>query len=209
MSNTIYGTPVGTPISPKKIEEVLNPVKTVNGQAPDERGNVEVSSNGLTSGQIAALDNLFRIAAFTKDATAEYAAFCEAFYSEPTPDEPEDGLLRYAIRSLNNSDGSFTESTQRATTEFIPFSDGGAITIAGYKFILHAYDANKKHTGIIIANEGSPWFVSGSNPNRTSPYVRVLLCEENFSGDMTIEQGQLDGLTMTVGEVNYTLIGGL
>lgn len=43
MSNTIYGTPVGTPISPKKIEEVLNPVKTVNGQAPDENGNVEVN----------------------------------------------------------------------------------------------------------------------------------------------------------------------
>lgn len=41
MSNTIYGTPVGTPISPKKIEEVVKPVKTVNGQAPDAKGNVE------------------------------------------------------------------------------------------------------------------------------------------------------------------------
>lgn len=49
MSNTIYGTPVGTPISPKKIEEVLNPVKTVNGQAPDENGNVEIEVSGSGS----------------------------------------------------------------------------------------------------------------------------------------------------------------
>lgn len=45
MSSTIYGNPVGTPLSPKKIEEVLNPVKTVNGKAPDENGNVNISES--------------------------------------------------------------------------------------------------------------------------------------------------------------------
>lgn len=39
---SIIGVTVGTPISPEKIEEKINPVKTVNGKAPDENGNVEV-----------------------------------------------------------------------------------------------------------------------------------------------------------------------
>lgn len=42
MSITIYGNTVGTPTSPKIIGEFLNPVKTVNGQAPDDNGNVDV-----------------------------------------------------------------------------------------------------------------------------------------------------------------------
>ena len=35
---------VGTPISPSKIEEKLNPVKTINGVKPDENGNVQLPS---------------------------------------------------------------------------------------------------------------------------------------------------------------------
>lgn len=42
----IIGVTVGTPTSPKKIEEELKPVKTVNGVAPDENGNVEVGGSG-------------------------------------------------------------------------------------------------------------------------------------------------------------------
>ena len=42
MSKKIYGVTVGTPLSPAKIAEKLKPVKTVNGIAPDENGNVEV-----------------------------------------------------------------------------------------------------------------------------------------------------------------------
>lgn len=42
MRKKIIGVTVGTPISPSKIEEKINPVKTVNGKAPDENGNVEV-----------------------------------------------------------------------------------------------------------------------------------------------------------------------
>lgn len=38
----IIGVSVGTPMSPEKIKEDLKPVKTVNGKAPDENGNVEV-----------------------------------------------------------------------------------------------------------------------------------------------------------------------
>lgn len=42
MSRKIIGVTVGTPISPRKIEEKLKPVKTVNGITPDENGNVVV-----------------------------------------------------------------------------------------------------------------------------------------------------------------------
>lgn len=49
----IIGVTVGTPISPKKIEEKLNPVKTVNGNAPDENGNVEVVGNNGKDGKSA------------------------------------------------------------------------------------------------------------------------------------------------------------
>lgn len=38
----IYGVTVGTPINPAHIEDQIKPVKTVNGKAPDENGNVEV-----------------------------------------------------------------------------------------------------------------------------------------------------------------------
>ena len=42
MRKKIMGVTVGTTISPKKIEEKINPVKTVNGKGPDKDGNVKV-----------------------------------------------------------------------------------------------------------------------------------------------------------------------
>lgn len=44
MNRRIIGVTVGTPISPKAIERKLNPVKSVNGVAPDENGNVAVDT---------------------------------------------------------------------------------------------------------------------------------------------------------------------
>ena len=46
MNRKIIGVTVGTPISPAVIEEELKPVKTVNGVAPDENGNVVVTGGG-------------------------------------------------------------------------------------------------------------------------------------------------------------------
>lgn len=63
-------------------------VKTVNGNKPDANGNVVVVTGGngsgenvgLTTEQIAALDGMFKVCAFTKDdISAEYDAFCVAF----------------------------------------------------------------------------------------------------------------------------------
>ena len=51
-NSPIIGVTVGTPISPSKIEEKINPVKTVNNVAPDENGNVAIEipqgANGKT-----------------------------------------------------------------------------------------------------------------------------------------------------------------
>lgn len=46
MSRKIIGVTVGTPISPRKIEQEIEPVKTVNGKKPDENGNVDVVCDG-------------------------------------------------------------------------------------------------------------------------------------------------------------------
>lgn len=50
MSEKIIGATIGTPISPSKIEDNLKPVKSVNGKAPDENGNVEVVGNNGKDG---------------------------------------------------------------------------------------------------------------------------------------------------------------
>lgn len=42
----IIGVTVGTPISPEKIEREIQPVKTINGIAPDANGNVNVQGGG-------------------------------------------------------------------------------------------------------------------------------------------------------------------
>lgn len=56
MSRKIIGVTVGTPISPARIEHKIKPVKTVNGNPPDENGNVDVEGSfELTEEQIAML----------------------------------------------------------------------------------------------------------------------------------------------------------
>lgn len=54
MKRKIIGVTVGTPISPSTIERDIKPVKTVNGVAPDENGNVDVT---LTDEMIQAIIN--------------------------------------------------------------------------------------------------------------------------------------------------------
>ena len=46
MKRKIIGVTVGTPTSPKKIEKEIKPIKTVNGNTPDENGNVNVVGAG-------------------------------------------------------------------------------------------------------------------------------------------------------------------
>lgn len=51
MRKKIIGVTVGTPTSPARMENEIKPVKTVNDQAPDENGNVEVVGNNGADGK--------------------------------------------------------------------------------------------------------------------------------------------------------------
>lgn len=66
--NKIIGVTVGTPTSPAKMEQELKPVKTVNGAAPDENGNVEIAVGSGGTGA----DEVF-IATYGKTTYAEIA----------------------------------------------------------------------------------------------------------------------------------------
>lgn len=46
MNRKIIGVTVGTPTSPNKMKDEIKPVQTVNGQAPDENGNVDIEAGG-------------------------------------------------------------------------------------------------------------------------------------------------------------------
>lgn len=46
MKKKIIGVTVGTPIKPSKVLEKTDAVRTVNGIAPDEHGNVEITGSG-------------------------------------------------------------------------------------------------------------------------------------------------------------------
>jgi hypothetical protein len=126
-------------------------VKTVNGIAPDENGNVQIpvsggnaDQSGLTAEQISALDNMFKICAYTADATDAYKAFQTAFGiggevepDEPdvpvVPDEPEKTLTSI---SAVYSGGSVTAGTAvSALTGIVVtahYSDGTSATVTGY-----------------------------------------------------------------------------
>lgn len=46
MNEKIMGVTVGTPLSTSKIKRDIQPVLKVNGQTPDENGNVEITVGG-------------------------------------------------------------------------------------------------------------------------------------------------------------------
>lgn len=168
------------------------------------------SGNALTTEQITAINELFKIAAYTDDASTKYAAFRAAFGLDNSDGDGDDEsgakMLQYTIATMND-DSSTKESNERATTDYIPYTNGGAISISGYKYILFTYNADKEFLAKITKSGLTPWFDSGDTPNATSPFIKLILVEEDFSGDLTIEQGQLDGAIVTVDAVEYTLIG--
>lgn len=129
-------------------------VKTINGNAPDENGNVkiEVSSDSgqnaaLTTEQVNALNGMFKVCAFTKgDVSAEYSAFLTAFgisdggEEEPdTPVEPDDPAVpEVTLSSISAvySGGSVAVGTAvTALTGVVVtahYSDGSTATVTGY-----------------------------------------------------------------------------
>ena len=121
-------------------------VRTVNGIAPDENGNVKINTpesggnadqSGLTAEQITALDNMFKICAYTADATNVYAAFLTAFGigGEVEPDEPDTEKTLTSI-SATYSGGDVTAGTVVDDLTGIVvtahYSDGTSEAVTGY-----------------------------------------------------------------------------
>lgn len=116
-------------------------VKSVNGFAPDENGNVAVEvGGGLTTAQINALDGMFRIAAYTADASAKYATFRAAFGLDGSggdvPDVPADPEVELVSVSATYSGGDVTIGTDVNDLSGIvvtaTYSDGSTATVTDY-----------------------------------------------------------------------------
>lgn len=130
-------------------------VATVNGVVPDALGNVEIpipdssqnaDQSGLTKAQITALDGMFKICAYTADATNAYKAFQTAFGiggevepDEPdvpvVPDEPDTEKTLTSISAVY-SGGAVTAGTAVNDLTGIVvtahYSDGSSVTVTGY-----------------------------------------------------------------------------
>lgn len=120
-------------------------VATVNGIAPDESGNVQITipeSGGnaaLTTAQISALDGMFKVCSFASaDVSAEYNAFKTAFGisdsgGEEEPDNPE---VTLSSISATYSGGNVAVGTAvTALTGIVVtahYSDGSSQTVTGY-----------------------------------------------------------------------------
>lgn len=140
------------PIEPP---DVSGYVKSVNGQTPDENGNVEIAIpdipqnvNGLTTEQITALNDMFKVCAFIKaDISTEYNAFCTAFgitdsgedsggSGEEEPDEPVTPEVTLSSISAVYSGGDVTAGTTVTELTGIVvtahYSDGTSEAVTGY-----------------------------------------------------------------------------
>jgi hypothetical protein len=107
-----------------------------------------VTGGGLTTAQINALDNLFKVCAFTKaDVSAEYNAFCTAFGIEggitpdepdipDVPDEPDEPTVNLTSISATYSGGNVPVGTAvTALTGIVVtahYSDGSQRNVTGY-----------------------------------------------------------------------------
>ncbi len=141
----LCGTSEEKPLLPSQYEELterLNEtVKTVNGIAPDENGNVEVEG-GLSDTAKTLLVTILRNAVFTSDQSANITALEQALASsgegeeEPdVPDEPDEPVTLTSI-SVTYSGGDVAVGTAVTALTGVSvtahYSDGSTATVTGY-----------------------------------------------------------------------------
>lgn len=107
------------------------------------------NKKGLTSAQITALDNMFKVCAYTSSANSAYAAFCAAF----------------GITGGDTTEGSVTYKPEldgvlsAVTNEIIPSADywffrTDYIPLAGYSRIKASYKLNGSGYGVAFFDDG-------------------------------------------------------
>ena len=105
----IIGVTVGTPLSPSKIDDKLKPIKTVNGEAPDENGNVTVNPR-VTEGDKGEIIECISEGLIPQQEEAEQKYPLPEYYiygadneyklvGEPSDFENEDASIRVIISS--------------------------------------------------------------------------------------------------------------
>lgn len=110
----IIGVTVGTPISPKTIEDQLKPVKTVNGVSPDKNGNVNVEVEGGVGGYytpaIRQVDQSTAQVTFTPS-DADMPSVASTHISLPKGEDGEDGRGIVSIKRKNGNGSPGTTDT--------------------------------------------------------------------------------------------------
>lgn len=205
-----------------------NPVLSVNGATPDENGNVEIlggsgGSGGLTAAQINALDGLFKIAAYTADASAAYEAFLEAFASsgeEPeVPDEPVDPDVTLTSIAVKYSGGDVEVGTALTDLKGIvvtaTYSDGNFKTVTGYTLS----GTIKEGVNIITVSYGGltatftvtgyvqsvTYTVTNNLTGVTNSNSQTEVTDGFYSATLTVEDGfMLNSVVITMGGVDVT-----
>lgn len=142
------GAKVGQIVKIAEVDDKGIPSKWEAIDLPDSGGNV---AQGLTAEQIAALDGMFKVCAFTKaDVSAEYNAFKTAFGVEDSgeeepdvpvippdePDEPDIPEVTLSSISATYNGGDVAVGTAVADLTGIvvtaTYSDGSTETVTGY-----------------------------------------------------------------------------
>lgn len=119
--------------------------------------------------------------------------------------EKESATTTYQIGNLNATSGTSEANTTRCHTDFIPFADGGPVSLDGYYFIVYRYDENKGYIDRHLTGGSPAWFSGTDDTVEASPYIRVLIANTDLSSEITL--GELDGTILTVGNTEYTLQG--
>lgn len=139
----IIGVTVGTPTSPKKIENEIKPVKTVNGQEPDENGNVEVVGNNGVDGvsptiSVSTITGGHRITITDKDGTKNVDVMDGADGNDGN--DGNDGITPVkGVDYFDGKDGTsvtvtkVTESAEDGGSNAVTFSDGKTLTVKNGK----------------------------------------------------------------------------
>lgn len=175
---------------------------------------VAESGGGLTAEQITALDNLFKIAVYTADATAAYAMFKIAFgIEEPEePDEPDTPEVTLTSISAVYSGGDVpVGTTVSALTDVVVtayYSDGTSATVTGY--ILSGMITEGSNT-ITVSYGGmtTTFVVTGTTSGETETETLVIVPATSYPNVTTFEYTEGTGWGQYVVAKQGTIQGGL
>lgn len=210
----------------ERLSMIDSMVKSVNGVAPDEYGNVEIavpdSSQNvtLTTAQINALDGMFKVCAFIKaDISAEYNAFLTAFGisdsgGEEEPDEPDAPAKTLASISATYSGGPVPVGTAVSALNGIVvtahYSDSTSETVTGY--ILSGTISEGSNT-ITVSYGGKTTTFTVTGVAESGGSDAVNLYSGQYVKNSNIEQHSENGNvftytpTVTGATITYTIEG--